>query len=283
MDENTGSDAVSQPEHSGFSELLQGISKSPPRQPQELPGLRWHNALPRSWWLTLLPVALFLFVFPLLILSTDKDVQTLFHTMRNAPGRVLTVDRAPGSSRELTQNIIHYSFAPAPGVVYYGSATVPGNSPFALLKAGAPVPVRYAVDNPSVNGIAGLLGQNLLPVVGFALFIPSMMLLIAPLLLWPFVTLLRTRRIFADGTLTTGRVDFIKRTYTYSISHGPVATASRFEVLYSFKDRAGKVRQGRHMCDNDWLVYKLDTGTEISIVYLPDRPEKSIFLEPYIG
>ena len=58
---------------------------------------------------------------------------------------------------------------------------------------------------------------------------------------------------------------------------------SRFKVTYTFRNQAGIQVDGSQTCDNQWLLNKLEPGSEITVAYLPRSEKKSLFLEPYIG
>jgi hypothetical protein len=57
----------------------------------------------------------------------------------------------------------------------------------------------------------------------------------------------------------------------------------RAEVIFTFEDSDGRTVQGRQVCDNEWLLGKLDVGSEVTVAYLPKSSRKCVFLEPYIA
>ena len=56
--------------------------------------------------------------------------------------------------------------------------------------------------------------------------------------------------------------------------------AASYEIFFVFH-AGNEERHASQVCDNDWLLHKLDVGSPVTIAYLPKNPKRSIVLETF--
>ena len=278
------------PANNKFAELLP-VSSKPPRNPGELAGLNLRNQLrgPLNW---MLPLFLFFaFGFPIFAYLIMRETLPAFQEMSVVAGRALAVSKSPslpGAYQETNEgnrtyqeySVVKYSFRVG-GITHYGASIVSQQSPYAVVKPGAPLPIMYAPKNLSINVLEGT--QQEVPWAAF-LFMPPFFALFFVVMFVPAYApamrqTLQARRIYKRGEITTGNVRFVAKKRGGGM-YGNIA--SRFEILYSFKGADGETQEGKQLCDNEWLVQRLDVGDELTIVYLPKTSHQSIVVEPFI-
>ncbi len=88
------------------------------------------------------------------------------------------------------------------------------------------------------------------------------------------------RKLFQAGMLCNGQVEFVRPATARSPNN---IGAQTFEVTYRFRDNAGVERMGKMATDNAWLVNQLRVGAPIVVAYDPQKPQKNIFLEPFVA
>lgn len=268
------------PAENPFAGLLRDVSHLPPRDSKQLRGLSWRHLFTNPGVFLLLGFVLFFgLMMPLTVFTSSKDARASLKTLHTAQGQVLSIERLPAEpQRQLkASRLVKYRFRAPSGVLFYGSSPVEDDSPFSSLKRGAPVPIAYAIDKPSLNGIAGVLGADDFPWPMILIFPLFPLFFLVPLVLPSLRQTWRARRVFKHGVLTTGRVEFVKKGRSLSAWQQQIPP---YEVLFSFQDESGQMHQGRQNCDNDWLVNKLNVGTPVTVIY---RGKNSIFLEAFAG
>lgn len=299
---------MSLPADSPFAESLAHISPHPPRSTRELPGFELKRLLSGAL-IPVVAVALFTLFIPLIFLQ-DPQVRASRTTLKNARGTVLGQDACcsapPATSADSTakpvptettkiptpvgtpvpQNyrglVLQYRFALPSGETYYGSSYVDESSVFARLKPGAPLPIAYDPADPGFNGIAGDFGKNAVPMAIFAIFPLFGLTFVLSIAFASLKPTWQARRIFQKGELTTGRVLFIAPVRLIAMAQGNGVT-TRATVTYTFQNQAGDTIKGSQACDNQWLLNKLDPGSEITVAYLWKKEKQNVFLEPFIG
>ena len=271
-----------------FADSLAHVPDMAPREPRQLCGLTVWQIL-KPWLFIAVFFISLLALIPVLTIVLDKDFQAQRRVLTPTAGVVLQAEKQPqlaasNSPASIGTTLLKFSFRARQGVTFYGSQVVQNNTPFALLKKGAPLPIVYDSQEPSFNGVDGVLGRNDFPIV-LLFALPLVGLFYALMFGWPFFIPLRqtmrARSIYKQGELTVGRVDFVKK--KGAVFGAYTLPNQSTEVLYHFDDTDGKTHRSRQKCDNDWLLQKLDVGSQLQIVYLAQKPERCIFLEAFIA
>src|SRR5919109_797878 len=134
-----------------FDEQLARIPPEPPRPLSLLPGLRLRSIVPLGiLWLP----AFFLLFFatvPVLLALENRQSRLMLGRSQTVAGTVLeTAGRDDQSGRTIT-----YVFRPPGGPEFRGLQTVRRTSPYAKVRAGDSIPIRFLSSNPSVSAIDG--------------------------------------------------------------------------------------------------------------------------------
>lgn len=303
---------MSLPARNPFAASLAHVPPEPPRQIGDLPGLSLKRIIRGLWFIPAFFLA-FSIILPGSIFFSD-DMRASRIPLKQAHGKILATgwsayntERAPssgpnttaalGDGREIPTSLkfpqprntpgpqsyrapaIQYVFRVPGGSTYYGSAFVSEISRYKGLKTGAPLPISYDPKDPTFNGLAGEFGKNDFPVALLFVFPLFAVVFTFPMFLIPVRPLFPMRRVYRRGLLTTGKIVFV----TPGTPPSPYQLqAGRAFVSYTFQNESGETIRGRQSCDNQWLLNKLDPGSEITVVYLPRGRHKSLFLEPFI-
>jgi len=260
-----------------MAEAIKDIPRNPSRRMDTLPGLRWKNAFDRrAMLLPLIFLGFFLF-FPVMMFTSDPTMRLQFKQKARVEGKVtVTKDRNSGEGRGRD---LEYSFETKDHQQYLGSQVVYEHSPYFQAEAGTAVPIIYAEGEPALNGIDGLVGQDAPPLALFLIF-PFFPLVFFGLMLLPSIqSVAKARKIFKQGTIVDAEIVFIKKRSVLAGFHFPI---SRSEVYYTYKNTRDEQVESKTVCDNDWLVHKLDIGTPIHVAYVERSPRKSVILEAFI-
>ena len=267
-----------------FANLLSHIPPQPPRDPRILHGLNLKRAWTKGPLLFLVPFCL-MFAFLPLIMMSDSQIRSERRAtkgnLKSASGIVTKAgwQSAGNNAQGFQSYLVNYKFQDGK-VTFNGKSIVYQGSPFANVKAGAKVPVLYAPEDPSLNGIAGEWGtRNVFPVELFFLFPLMFLFMFAPFTVWPLKRLFQARRMFKNGTLTSGRVVWVKRQNQFFFA---TPVGSNFEVFFTFTTDEGQAVRTSQSVDNDWLVNQLKPDDELTVVYTPRKPQQALFLEAFI-
>jgi hypothetical protein len=111
----------------------------------------------------------------------------------------------------------------------------------------------------------------------FPLFVIT---LFAPIFLPQIRALMRARRLFRKGILTTGRVVFVKKRNIGTWPGWPGSSLSDIYITYQHPrhDRIECVAA----CTNDWLTSQLSPGSTVHIAVDLDEPTRATLLEAYL-
>ena|ERR1700722_12818417 len=264
-----------------MGKLLAGVSPSPPRSLDALPGLRWRTAFDRRLLIPMLFFMSFFLLFPIMIFTTDPSGRMQFKRKEHVQGTVTTV-KDTGTDQQ-QRRVVEYSFETKDHQPYRGKQVVHEHSPYFQIEAGASVPIIYAEDEAGLNGIDGVLGQESPPLAIFAIF-PFFLLFfffvfLGPTLIPNLRLLVEARKFFKRGIVVDAKIVFIKKRSGFGGFQFPT---SRTEIYYSYTTGRGELVESKTTCDNDWLVNKLDIGSPIHVAYLERKPEKSTILEAFI-
>ena len=264
--------------HSTVSDMLRGIPPTPPRPLSLLPGLSYRSVIGKSFIFPILFFALCFLMILLMIFSVDKEARLPFIDMEQAAAQVIHVSESSkcnSNSKEL-----HYSFHTSEGRTYYGETTVCEGSVYFNIEKGDMIPIVYDPDQPSFNGIEGIIGRNQPPIAIFFMF-PFLFLLIFLPLFWPDIKQHNNaRKIFKKGIIAKGKVVFIKRKGGTSFFYFWPFT--KFQIFYRYRSQDGSLVESSVISDNDWIVNKLDFGSTVQIAFLETKPKKSIILDCYV-
>lgn len=255
-----------------FTANLEHIPVEAPRDPNQLHGLMWSRGINRSYLIfLLLPFVFLMTAFPL-VMMIDPHMHAADASTKRATARVLRVEKAVG---ELDRAVV-YSFATARDDVHYGIAFLNSKSAVAHLKPGEPLTIYYSPANPGVSYLRRPSREEV--PWSFFFMLPLMLLPFAAPAFLPVPKLWRARRIFRRGRWVSGQVDFVRPTGVFN----PVSLVKEFEVLFSYQDASGKIRQGKQSSTNDWLIHQWTAGSPVSVIFLPGKSEQSIVVEAYL-
>ena len=258
-----------------FDDQISNLPSDPPRSPALLPGLRLRSMLPRG---TLTPFAILallaLAIIPVMLPHPSRKFSSANSKVVNG-----TVVKIAGDRRSNRIEIV-YRFRTAEGQEHLKIQDVPAHSAYAEVKTGESVPVEYLNEDPAVNRISernpinnGLFSLAFLPLFFF-------LLLVTPIMLSRVIRILRDRRLFRRGRLSSGTVVFAEPSAVF-IWWG-WAGASTAHVFVSYASESGAQFEARALCQNDWLLKHLAPGTSVHIAYLPNRPSRAALLEAYV-
>lgn len=260
-----------------MSEILKDVPANPPRRSGSLPGLRWKNAFDqRSLFLPLIFVAFFL-LFPLMILTTIPSSRLKGKPKVHVQG-IVTAVREAGTDEQPCKEF-SYSFETKERQRYLGKQTLRRDSPYFRATNGDPVPIIYAENEPALNGIDSVTDQEMPPLAFFAILPVFVLLFFSPLLLPNLRSVAEARKVFKNGIISEAEVVFVKKRSGFGGFHFPI---SKGEVYFAYRTARGEQIESKTVCDNDWLVNKLDVGSPIHVAYLEDKPQKSVILEAFI-
>jgi len=248
---------------------------NPPRRTDLLPGLRLSRALSRR--MLALPLAFMAFatLFPVLILSVDRDAALSWRATETASGKVVSAEPQErsrcGRGTRLT-----YAFTTAQGTTFRGQATACGDDPWASAAPGDPLTVVYVASDPSLNAIAGRRGNA--PPFALFFFLPFFFAAIFVPMLWPPVgQLRRDRKSFATGVLARGQVVYARRE---QLQGWPGWQGmSRSEVYVRAELPTGSPREVMAACSNEWLLAHLAPGSEVHVCV---RDGHAMLVEAYL-
>ena len=94
------------------------------------------------------------------------------------------------------------------------------------------------------------------------------------------VQLLRDRKLYRDGVLTTASVIFVKPSGVFSWL--PWSGLQSADVCLRFQVGTVGNTEARTVCRNDWLLKQLAPGTPVQIAYLPKRASRVALLDAYV-
>lgn len=252
------------------SNILPVIPEHSPRKISLLPGLALSHAINgRSLFIPAIFLLMFALV-PLMIISTDHDTMLAIRETVTVSGQV--IQTAKGRSCNGESIAMHYSFM-AGNIEYRGQDTVCSEDSYGNLGLGDTVPVVYLVDDPSVNTIAGSLG-NAPPVVFFLMFPLFGLVFFVPFFWHRFSQILRDRKLFKHGSLAHGVVVFVSKRQDVSWPGWPGSTRSDVHISIGQSEVLAQ-------CSNDWLLSHLPPGANVTVVYEPNST-KAMLVENYI-
>ena len=268
-----------------FGNQISHIEPQAPRDPRTLRGLDLKRPLTKSPVLFFVPFCiLFALMMPLMMLSDAQirsDRRATQGNLKRASGTVTKTGwQRIGNNRngQIQNYVVNYKFQ-VEGQTFFGQTTVYQGSPFLNQKIGAKVPVLYAPENPGLNGLAGEWGKNSFPIELFALLPLLFIFMFAPVMLWPLKHLFQARRVFKNGIMAVGHVTWIKRQNQFFFA---TPIGSNYEVFFTFTTSDGQNVRTSQSVDNDWLVNQLKPDDELTVVYLPRKPQQAVFLEAFI-
>jgi hypothetical protein len=259
-----------------FEDHLASIPQEPPRPVTLLPGLRLSSAVPpRTIALPLLFVLLFA-LMPLLFLLQDPEARLVLGRSETTTGTVLEVAQRD----DYHQRAITYAFRSVSGPEYRASQAIRRRSPYANVRPGDSVPVKFLVSDPSVSVIAGEEDP------GPSVFFPFLMFpLFGLVFLGPFVAprlraIMRDRWLFRRGRITTATVIFVKQRTNSAWPGWPGWSAA--DVVVGFHLPSGESAEATLTCHNEWLLHHLAPRTSVRVAYSPDRPARAMLLDAYV-
>lgn len=148
-----------------------------------------------------------------------------------------------------------------------------------ILFAIAAVGIFTEAEVPGPDESGYVLGQIARIVFGGIFLISALVFLIPGI--HTFVDLPRRWYLLRDlrerGIKTTATVTFVDRNYSVRVNGNPVFTI----VEYEYQDQNGNRQSHRlpRVPSEIAIRQKIEVGDTINIVYLPDKPEKSGWLE----
>ena len=247
-----------------FDDQLAQIPQHPPRSLSSLPGLRFSAVISRSALAFPLIFIVIFTLFPLSMFAIDPKMKLAMGSTRNVQGRVLSVGNVSACGGSGARRIV-YTFPVEPSRELRGAATICEESPYSGLKEGDTVEVEFAASEPSISRLRGEGRKGDPPLFIFG-FIPIFMLaMFSPLFVPQVRELLRVRRLFRDGQLTTGTVIFVKKRVGTSWPGWPNNNAN--EVFVTFQSSSGELREATAWCPNEWLLQHIAPGTAVRIAY----------------
>jgi len=240
-----------------------------------LPGLKYISILSKQAAIPLIFVFFFTSIFPVMIISADKNSRMFFHKMSRAEAKIMAVSQTDECGHYRKE--MHYTFKTDDRKTYYGKWASTKDSPYWHTKDGDTVPVIYDPSDPSFNGIDGELGKNSPPFIIVFIF-PLFFILICSGAFTPVLCRLKSaRKIFKIGRVTKGRVVFVKRRGLSSFPYFP--TPSTLQLFFEFQKENGETVEASMVTDNDWFLSKLETGDPVTVAYISGKPKNSIVVD----
>jgi hypothetical protein len=260
-----------------FEEEFAKLPVDPPRRIESLPGLRLGGAIPKSMLiLPLIFVALFAFI-PLSIMRADPAMRLAMGPTESTQGRVVS-NNGGSACRGAASHRLTYAFASKSGGAYRATATVCEESPYYSVSEGEAIEVRYLTSDPTVSALPD--SRNEAPPFALFMFMPAFVLAIFIPMFWPSVReVLRARRLFKTGRLTTGTVLFVKKRMTSVWPGMPGSSASA--VYVEFQTSSGARREAVAWCQNDWLMSQLVAGAKVHIACSDEKSANVALLEAF--
>ena len=261
-----------------FDEELATIPSNAPRA-GVLPGMRLSTAIPRTTLLLLLALVVFFAIFPLSIMSSDPKMRLSLGPSRTTEGRVLGLSQVSGCRGSSARRIV-YAFSSQPGSEFRGASIVCEDSPYYSVQVGDRIQIRYLARDPALNAIAGADSGNEPPFAVFVFFPLFFLLVLSPLYLPQLREVLRARRLYKSGVMTSGRVVFVKRRNTTTWPGWPGVTSA--DVYVAYQPSTGGRAETIVSCANDWLLTQLSPGATVHILLPADRSGRGALLEAFI-
>lgn len=227
------------------------------------------------------PFALWLAIFP--VLAVIFGIGGFIFALNQKPtparvavaARVVQVERVQAGAGD-PSTFVKYAFRT-------GNGDYPGN---ALLMFNAPVPrvgdafrVDYPPGKPAesapvserVDPFGNAIFLAFLPLI-FMVWVLMMMGIFAPFAPLQVRTWWQVRKLYRNGDLATGRVQFVRQ------SNRP--GASGYEIVAEF-EAEGRGHVVATRCDNAWLIHQLAPESEVVVAYDAKRPARAAILEPF--
>jgi hypothetical protein len=154
-----------------------------------------------------------------------------------------------------SSHTVRYTFIAADAAVYTGEALVPNNM-WPDLQVNGPLTIRYLPADPSVNHPAGWEESDF--AIWGRLLSPAIFVVAG---LFSLLSMRVDRRLVAEGTAVIATVTACK---------GPVGRSVWFSVSYDFRTEVGAEMQGKGKYGS-----RLEAGTKLVVLYLPDNPQKN--------
>lgn len=201
--------------------------------------------------------------FVLLEVRYDREGHT-------ATGKVTDKDtyatRSSDSNISSTHHRVAYTFTAPDGSVHSGRGETTQDR-WEPLKPGDPIEVQYLASSPATNRLLGeRTGGIEWLIVLFPLLFGGVGLI---LLLVCARSAGRTARLLARGILTRGVVQSKQERTSITIND-----RHPYDVTFTFSLADGTARTGTALVTDIKLAQRLEPGTPIGAIYLPDAPDQ---------
>ncbi|HEX9996427.1 MAG TPA: hypothetical protein VGB45_04725 [Abditibacterium sp.] len=254
------------PQLESLFEDLRSLPREPPRR-EMLAGLQW-KAIVRGPIMLLLPLMLVFTLMPLFIFSAVNSSKA---NNQRVTGRAIQVET-------LSQNqiFVKYRFV-VNGKNYTGASVGVGNS---RLRNGEPLEISFDKAKPQNSApVLQSAAEENFPLGAVFIFPLMAAFFFAPLFFPQMRLIFLARKLFTRGTLTTGRVRFVKTTPTQS----PFMPGGSSQIVYEFFDSSGGLQRGVTKCDNIWLVQQFRPDSPVIIAFNSGKPAQNVVLETFVA
>lgn len=274
--DTTQEPAGPEPLRSLFPELRDLPRQAKNRAP--LPGLEWSVLRQRLGPIFFFAgfTALALIGIAVATLVTSSEQQKLWAPVT---GKVVSLENVP--AYEVSDGtLLRYTYT-VQGKAYRKVVFDPGGKQTAGKWVGAPLYLDYLKTDPKTDRPHAATDDS--PLWFFVLVPPMilgvMFLFSAPYWFVPLKTLMLARRIWKKAILAQGTIVFV-RAGRINATSNPISGS---EVIFRFEDISGRTHTGKVQVDNTWLVNQFAPETEVVVAYDPNKPERNVILEPFVG
>lgn len=245
-----------------------------------LPGLKRR---PSSLWPLIFLLAVVIFV-TMVVWQLVNENENATPKRSIATGRVIQVERI-GVPNGTGQNFVKYQFM-AGNKITTGNEIVEYRAATPAL--GDEIPVSYDAATPQDNYRAPSetqtrnekMGENIAFVVGpifILVWLFFMFSMFAPASPRDWLNWRRARKLYRNGEITAGRVQFVRPESALRSSN---TSLGAYEIVATYKVEGVRLLATTR-CNNAWLVNQLAPETEVVVAYDPLKPERAVILEPF--
>ncbi len=260
-----------------FEDQLASLPAQPPRE--VLPGMRLSAAVPRGAVLLVLLLVAFFAILPLSLMSADPMLRLQLGDTRVAQARVLSLADARGCGTSAARRFV-YEFSAGPGRKFHGIAVVCEDSPYYATGVGETLEIRYLASDPAIHALRDAGRDQGPPLLFFMLFPLFFLIVLAPMYVPQFREVMRARRLYRSGLLTTAHVVFVRKRTSMSWPGWPGRSSG--EVFLAYQLPNGTRRESTAWCANDWLLSQLSRGAPVHIAFSERSPKRVALLEAFV-